>query len=209
MSSDSTGQSAVRPYGRRADAERNRETLLDHATRLLIEDPSIGMGEIAIDSGIGRATLYRHFPTREELLEAIADRAIAETEQVIAASSLEEGPATDALRRLVAAILDIGDRYRFPLAQNGTQADAEKKGKEVEERITGRLVGLFERGQPGEFSTSIPVLWMVSMLGLTVIAATHKDLGGSLPRDRAADVVTESLLHGLVGAPEPRRRPCS
>jgi AcrR family transcriptional regulator len=201
MSSDPIRESAVRPYGRRADAERNREAILDHAARLLVEDPSIGMGEIAADSGIGRATVYRHFATREELIEAIADRAIDETEHAIVASSLDEGTATGALRRLIAALLDIGDRYRFLLAQNATQADAEKKSKELEERITARLVGLFERGQEsGEFSPSMPSLLMAGVLGLTVVAATHKDLGGSLPQDRAVDVVTEFLLYGLAGA---------
>lgn len=101
---------AAPPYGRRADAERNRERVLDHAVGMLAEDPAVGMAEIAQAAGIGRATLYRHFVNREELIAAIDRRAWEETERAIAASCLGQGSATHALQRLVAGLLEIGDR---------------------------------------------------------------------------------------------------
>jgi AcrR family transcriptional regulator len=56
----------------RADAARNRETLLAAATRAFAaanEEPS--MRAIAREAGVGIATLYRHFPTRESLVDAV------------------------------------------------------------------------------------------------------------------------------------------
>ncbi|MEU6132273.1 TetR family transcriptional regulator [Saccharopolyspora sp. NPDC047091] len=56
----------------RADAARNRQQLLDVATRLFASaanEPS--MRAIAAEAGVGIATLYRHFPTRESLVEAV------------------------------------------------------------------------------------------------------------------------------------------
>ena len=56
----------------RADATRNREQLLDVATRLFASagtEPS--MRAIANEAGVGIATLYRHFPTRESLVDAV------------------------------------------------------------------------------------------------------------------------------------------
>jgi AcrR family transcriptional regulator len=56
----------------RADATRNRQQLLDVATRMFASaetEPS--MRAIATEAGVGIATLYRHFPTRESLVDAV------------------------------------------------------------------------------------------------------------------------------------------
>jgi len=55
----------------RADARRNRERLLASASRLFAErGPDVPYTEIAKDAGVGVGTIYRHFPTRESLIEA-------------------------------------------------------------------------------------------------------------------------------------------
>ncbi len=57
---------------RRADAERNREKILA-AARAAFADPDaeVSMAEISRRAGVGMATLYRNFPGRRELLEAL------------------------------------------------------------------------------------------------------------------------------------------
>jgi AcrR family transcriptional regulator len=56
----------------RADATRNRQQLLDVATRLFATaDAEPSMRAIAHEAGVGIATLYRHFPTREALVDAV------------------------------------------------------------------------------------------------------------------------------------------
>jgi AcrR family transcriptional regulator len=66
--------SAARPTSpaRRADAERNREKILA-AARSAFADPDaeISMAEVSRRAGVGMATLYRNFPGRQELLEAL------------------------------------------------------------------------------------------------------------------------------------------
>jgi len=61
-----------RPPARRADAERNREKILA-AARTGFADPEaeLSMAEISRRAGVGMATLYRNFPGRRELLEAL------------------------------------------------------------------------------------------------------------------------------------------
>jgi AcrR family transcriptional regulator len=57
---------------RRADAERNRDKILA-AARTAFADPEaeVSMAEISRRAGVGMATLYRNFPGRQELLEAL------------------------------------------------------------------------------------------------------------------------------------------
>jgi AcrR family transcriptional regulator len=58
--------------GSRADAARNRDQLLAVATRVLASaDAEPSMRAIAREAGVGIATLYRHFPTRESLVDAV------------------------------------------------------------------------------------------------------------------------------------------
>jgi AcrR family transcriptional regulator len=62
----------TRPTPRRADAERNRANILAvAATAFADQDADTSMAEIARRAGVGMATLYRNFPGRRELLEAL------------------------------------------------------------------------------------------------------------------------------------------
>lgn len=63
-------QDEVRYGTQRAAAARNRAVILDAAHDLLADNPNASMNEIAKRAGVGAGTLYRHFPTREDLLLA-------------------------------------------------------------------------------------------------------------------------------------------
>ena len=70
--SATTDQTTQPPKALRADAQRNIERLLDAArARFAKEGPDASLDDIARDAGVGSGTLYRHFPTRVALLEAV------------------------------------------------------------------------------------------------------------------------------------------
>ena len=70
--SATTDQTTQPPRALRADAQRNIERLLDAArARFAKEGPDASLDDIARDAGVGSGTLYRHFPTRVALLEAV------------------------------------------------------------------------------------------------------------------------------------------
>jgi AcrR family transcriptional regulator len=83
----------------RADAARNRETLLAAATRAFASagtEPS--MRAIAREADVGIATLYRHFPTRESLVDAVYQDQV-ERLTTGASELLGQLPPGQALRR--------------------------------------------------------------------------------------------------------------
>ena len=56
----------------RTDAQRNRERILEVAKKAFTRSgANTSLDDIAKQAGVGAGTLYRHFPTREELLEAV------------------------------------------------------------------------------------------------------------------------------------------
>ena len=60
---------------RRSDAALNRAKILDAARRLLADNGDASARSIADAAGVGRGTLHRHFPTRDELMEAVRRQA--------------------------------------------------------------------------------------------------------------------------------------
>src|ERR1700747_1368643 len=82
----------------RTDAQRNRERILEVAKQAFTRSgANASLDDIARDSGVGPGTLYRHFPTREELLKAVYR---TELEKLAAAEQrlAETMPPIEALR---------------------------------------------------------------------------------------------------------------
>jgi AcrR family transcriptional regulator len=72
MTTSTTGSSIVTARRQRADALRNSERLLDSAREVFGEHgPEASLEEVARRAGVGIGTLYRHYPTRRALLEAV------------------------------------------------------------------------------------------------------------------------------------------
>src|SRR5246127_5618441 len=68
----STPPDQITSPARRADAERNRDKILAAARSAFAEpEAEVSMAEISRRAGVGMATLYRNFPSRRELLEAL------------------------------------------------------------------------------------------------------------------------------------------
>lgn len=69
---DSDGGAAHAPRPKRADARRNKETLLDAAAAVFVTSGvEAPVRDIAARAGVGTATIYRHFPTRADLIVAV------------------------------------------------------------------------------------------------------------------------------------------
>lgn len=95
---------AARPP--RADAQRNRDRLLATAKATFAEKGAgASLEEIARDAGVGIGTLYRHFPTRDALIEALYS---AEVEQLVGAADalMRVKPPGEALRAWLILFVD-------------------------------------------------------------------------------------------------------
>lgn len=187
----------------RADAARNVERILEAALHALAEDPAAGMGEIATAAGVGRATLYRHFPLREDLIAAIRELARSEAMAAIEAARPDEGPAGEALLRLVRALLRVSDRFRVLAYDVPPPTDAPS---ETQVQIGALIEALVRRGQrEGEFSRRVPVAWAARSWGFLMLAAIREIADGRADEARAARLVASTWLDG-VRAERPRLR---
>ena len=82
----------------RADAVRNRERVLEAAKAVFSAGGAdASLEAVAKRAGVGIGTLYRHFPTREALFEAVYRREVQQLSEL--PEQLKEAPPVDALRR--------------------------------------------------------------------------------------------------------------
>ena len=184
----------------RIDAERNRRVLLGAAAGALARNPEASLSEVARLAGLTRATLYRHFGSRERLLEALKDDALDSAAEAVAAARVEEGAALEALRRVITAITSLGGRF-WPLLMDGADRDPEFLHSRAQ--AFAPVLGIIERGQmSGQIRTDISPQWAVTALTALLAAAVRQDRGFEDPA--IAERVFDTVAFGIQ--PPPREK---
>jgi AcrR family transcriptional regulator len=133
------------PRELRSDALRNQQELIRAATAAVHrEGLHVPMATIAADAGVGVGTLYRHFPTREDLLSHLTHRSF---EQVLANARAAErhgATATECLRLFIDAA--ISQRNELVLPLHGGPPPTRPATKTVRNQIRRIVGGIIDRG---------------------------------------------------------------
>jgi AcrR family transcriptional regulator len=190
---------------RRADAARNIAAILDAAVDVLAERPEASMADIAAAAGVARQTVYAHYSSREALLAAVADRALAQAVAAIDDAEPQRGPPVEALDRLIRAWWGTVARHARVLDALATTFPAADAIHAHHAPILDRLDRLVRRGQrAGVFDRSLPPRWVTAaFLGLMHTAAEEVAAGRIDPEDARRGL--ERTVPRVFGALDDRR----
>ncbi|MEU4193570.1 TetR family transcriptional regulator [Kribbella sp. NPDC026611] len=185
--------------GKRADAQRSIAAILRAAAECLSRDPGASTSEIAKAAGVGRVTLYGHFPSRAELVDAVVVSAIELGEERLSTLDLTGDPR-DALARLIESSWQLVDQFAALLL---AAQDALPPGRvqELHADPMARVEKLLERGRAeGVFRSDLPTSWLVSVMHNVMHGAAGEIHAGRLTSDKAAAYITATLLSAFTPA---------
>lgn len=179
----------------RSDARRNRETVIAAAIELLGENPQASMQEIAAASGLGRTTVYRHFPSRETLLVSLFEHVVAEAQKISSEIIAEGGGPELILRRMGREFVLLGGRFRFLSAFVGETTVLEESKISPHDPVADFI----REGQAsGDLRADLPQLWLQSMIQAMSIAATDDVAAGRFDATAAGELLGESFVSLLL-----------
>ena len=131
----------------RSDARRNREKILAAASELFaLEGPDLCVDDIARRAGVGHATVFRRFPTKDDLVLAMFEERLDEIAAIAEAAAVHDDP----WRGLVELMTEIGERHardRGLMEALGTQVFGSPKLAEHRLRIIEPIGTLLRRAQ--------------------------------------------------------------
>jgi AcrR family transcriptional regulator len=184
---------------RRAIAERNVEAILDAAERLLERHTQASIAAVATEAGVSRVTVYAHFPKREQLLEAVVERAVRRTADAIAAVEPHSGPPLEALARLIATGWRELDHNRA-MAQAAAEQLSPTALTRAHEGALRHIRALVQRGrETGDFRTDLPTDWLVTSTLSLIHACGDEVRAGRIQPEHALDLLTTTIRDLLAG----------
>lgn len=184
-----SGSIANRCNDMRKDAARNRDRLIDAASAVMRTEGSDVPMEIIVErAGLTRGTLYRNFPHRQAMYEAVLERDLENMSSLIAAEQNEDPLA---FIRHMAELMMVYEKFLVQLADMADY-DAAKNETRMADVLSEHLAAAQDRGLLRGDLTGSDILMLCRML------ASHWKLDAKADFKTAFDKRLSLLLHGLA-----------
>ena len=171
-----------------------REAILDAAIDTLSRNPGASLSDVATRAGVGRASLHRHFPSRRDLIAAVARQCMDEMDAALEGALEGAGSARERLSKTLEAIVPLGDRYHF-LAIEAFEDQGLQERHEADLEWLGHLVD--ELKEEGVIAADVPRTWAIANIDAQVWLAWSEVATGNIAPANAADLAFRTLLEGL------------
>jgi AcrR family transcriptional regulator len=182
----------------KGDALRDRTAaaIVDSAAVSLAERGQlVSMNEVARAAGVSRATLYRYFPNREALLQAMATTGVEELAARVADADLPGLPVDQAVARLVRGFIAVGSKYA---ALSAGDRGRTNDHPDVDSLLTEPVRDLFRRGiADGSLRPGLSPELLTELFSGLVKAALVSIAGGQAGAEQAAAAVVTVFLDGI------------
>ena len=171
---------------------RARE-ILDAVARMLADRGSaVSMTEIASGSGVGRATLYRYFPTREVLMRELQGVAVEDVGHNLRVANLAALDVRAALERAVRVVLSVGHHYAIVVRE---QVPVSRKV--ADELVRDPIRGVLARAQSeGLLREECTLAWLEDMFVGLINAGLAQIVRRGADTDATVHMVVAAYLDG-------------
>lgn len=178
-------------------SQDTKERIIKLSIECLAQNVNAGIDEIARAAGVGRATLYRYFTSRADLINAIKLAAGEELQAVIKPILESQLPARDKLVNIVTRLVPLG-------ASLNVSAYFDHPSKEAEPRVKASYLRHLAQARKlaqalkdeGVVSPEIPLVWLVASLDSLIFCAWEKVESGDIASKQAPWLLLRTFLTG-------------
>lgn len=177
--------------------KKSTRALLDASFQILVSNPHASLSEIATQAGVGRATLYRHYPTREVLIAAIAMESLQLIDKALQPINEQGLSGLKAVKAMVSALLPLAERFHF-LQMIWTTAELDQVVMKMYEEQMNTIWYWISAGQKaGEINASISAEWIVTVLDSMLYGAAWMLANGRMTEEQIAEQFQQVLFNGI------------
>ncbi|MCG8415037.1 MAG: TetR/AcrR family transcriptional regulator [Pseudomonadales bacterium] len=178
---------------------RSKKLLIQAGRRLLNKSYETSMSEIASHAGVGRATLYRLFETKDDLLVAIAKDCLETFEHATNHIETEATSALDAIRMFYSAIVPLAEEMQFiiNLAYFAPEDPELMKLYEKQQEDMRVLVELAK--EEGSIVKDLDTDWIINVLDALLYPTWKMRQQNAYSDEDLSELAFKTLCHGIKG----------
>lgn len=178
-----------------------QDELLDDVARAWVREPGAPLARVAELSGVGRATLYRHFTSRDDLMRTLALRSIEAIDEACAGLESEVPTAVAYVEAMFQRLTPLGHRYHF-LSREGALLEDRRIARELRRQHAelGELVDALRA--EGACAPAAPRDWVIASMDALIYAAWTTASQANVPTEDVARWAARTLLRGIAPDPE-------
>ena len=173
---------------------QTRSAIIEAAFQLFKSNPNASVAEIAEFAGVGRATLHRYFPSRDDLAIELALIAIKELDEAAEAAAHKAASHTEAIKLMLFALIPLADRYWFLINQSvdddpGVQQQYKRQAQETAQMIE-------HAKREGGLNPLLPTAWLCEVFDGLLFAAWEMIRKENATAKQASELAWNSFING-------------
>ena len=180
------------------------DRIIEGAIACLAKNQNAGLEDIAKAAGVGRATLYRYFSSRAELITTMKLLAGDRLHKIVEPVMTLAIPAREKLVRIITSLVSMGaglnvsSYFSYPVKENDPRVmESYRRHHDRSRELCLALK------QEGAVSSEVPLVWLTASLDALVFEAWAKVQEGEIAPKQAPWLVLETFLAGH-GSPDTR-----
>lgn len=171
------------------------DAIIEAAFSVLSRDPGASIADIAAHAGVGRATLHRYFPGRNDLISELARIALQEMDEAVEQACADASCHTEVVRIALAVLIPLGDRHGF-LAVETLDHDEDLLAEIAQQQAATRDM-IDAARKEGAFDAAIPTDWIVQVFDHLIFAGWESVRAGQTTPTQAGELAWRTLISGL------------
>jgi AcrR family transcriptional regulator len=177
--------------------QATHDRIIEKAIACLARNAGAGLDEIAKAAGVGRATLYRYFKSRADLVTAIKLRAGDRLHQVVDPVMSQDLPAREKLVRIINSLVPLGSSLNVSVYFDyPVKADDPRVMESYQQHRDQARELCLALKQEGAVSANLPVAWLIASMDALVFEAWASVERGEIAPKQAPWLVLETFLAG-------------